>query len=532
MSSVRTQPIDVLSLYGFLASLNRHRKKLIATFLIGAALSTAYVMVRGRDYSSSAKIFVRVGRETVSVDPTAEASGQVISVTDTQEREIRSIVSILSNRDLLEQLVDELGVYTILDFQEPGEEVSQEDESEDKMDLADKIAVLRGQVRSALESIGLLEEIDDREIAVQIVRDSLSIEAGDSSSVIKISARAESPTLAQMIVTKLLDLHLAYHVQANSTPGSLPFFSEQTDRLVGELEETSEELMAIKNKYNVASIEAKKNSLETHLLTLSERQTQAIADLASTISTIDEIEKQLSQESEMIPSAEMVGMTNSVKDVMRQELYQLQILESELLSRLKPTHPKLIDIRQQIEKARAVFDNEEQQVQTTNSTNVVHQQLRMSLMVERSKKAANEAMIDAIDKEVAELQINIANANQAELQLFALQRKVDLLDANYRRYVENLEQARIQKELEGQRISNVNIVQKPSYVNYPVGPSNLIILILGLIASFSAACAVAVMAEALTPMTPRTIRRSEPILVRTESANASENELSLETVEA
>jgi uncharacterized protein involved in exopolysaccharide biosynthesis len=358
---------------------------------------------------------------------------------------------------------------------------------------------VRGLVKATLVTCGVLEHIPDREQAIQSVRDSLSVEAGDSSSVIKITAVAESPKLAQMIVSRVVDLHLAYHLQANSSPGSLTFFDTQTERLRTELARASNELAALKNENGLASLEAKKESLETQMLSLNENLSQATADLAAASSTVSELQQQLAGEAELVPSAETVGMAGSVKSAMREELYRLQILESELHAKLKGTHPKIAEIRDQIDQARSVFEQEEQQVQTTNSTNAVHQQLRINLLVELGNRAAFESRIEALESERNKLKQEIIRVNDGEVKLAGLQRQVDLLDTNYRRYVDNLEQVRIHKELESQQISNVNVVQQPSYVESPVGPGNLVILMLGLIASAACACSVALLSELASP---------------------------------
>jgi uncharacterized protein involved in exopolysaccharide biosynthesis len=137
--------VDVFSLPGFLQALLRHRKKVLFTFLILVALTVLFVVSREREYASSAQLFVRIGRETVSVDPTAEAAGRLISVTDTQEREIRSIVSVLGNRDLLEQVVDDLGPTTILE------------ESKEPSALKKVIKPIRESIKSTLVTSGILE---------------------------------------------------------------------------------------------------------------------------------------------------------------------------------------------------------------------------------------------------------------------------------------------------------------------------------------------------------------------------------------
>jgi uncharacterized protein involved in exopolysaccharide biosynthesis len=326
----------------------------------------------------------------------------------------------------------------------------------------------------------------------------------------------------------LVDLHLSYHLQANSTPGSLPFFGSQSELLLAELEAASEELTELKNSNSVASMEAKKQSLESQMQSLQEQLSQATTGLAAATTTVATLKQQLAGEAEFIPASETVGMANSVNAGMRQELYRLQILESELLAKTKENHPRITQIRDQIEKARLVFDEEEPQVQTTTSTNDVYQQIRISLLAEQGKQAALEAQIRALESEQEKLKDEIKRVNDGELKLVSLQRQVDLLDANYRRYVESLEQVRINKELENQRISNVNLVQKPSFVDYPIGPSNFLVLVLGLTASLCTACGVAVLCELSLPR--EVVVRRTARLHRQATQSAVEPEL--ESVEA
>ena len=72
--------------------------------------------------------------------------------------------------------------------------------------------------------------------------------------------------------------------------------------------------------------------------------------------------------------------------------------------------------------------------------------------------------------------------NENELRLAALQRDVDLLETDYRKYSANLEQARIDQQLEAQRMSNISIAQPASFEPRPVRPRTMLNLLLGLCA--------------------------------------------------
>ena len=79
-----------------------------ATFLIlitGAGIAT---LVCPRTYQSEARIYVRLGRETVHLDPTA-TTGQTVQLADSREREIFSVLELLRSRALFEKVVDQLG---------------------------------------------------------------------------------------------------------------------------------------------------------------------------------------------------------------------------------------------------------------------------------------------------------------------------------------------------------------------------------------------------------------------------------------
>ena len=69
-------------------------------------------------YLSEAKLFVRLGRESVTLDPTA-TTGQSVAVDTTREAEITSVLDVLEGRIVLEKVVDALGPDVVLDRPAP-----------------------------------------------------------------------------------------------------------------------------------------------------------------------------------------------------------------------------------------------------------------------------------------------------------------------------------------------------------------------------------------------------------------------------
>ncbi|HND53432.1 MAG TPA: hypothetical protein PLV92_13575, partial [Pirellulaceae bacterium] len=67
-----------------------------------------------KTYQSQAKLYIRPGRESVGLDPTATL-GQTLHIADSREREINSVLELLKTYSLFEKVVDRLGVDTVLE---------------------------------------------------------------------------------------------------------------------------------------------------------------------------------------------------------------------------------------------------------------------------------------------------------------------------------------------------------------------------------------------------------------------------------
>src|SRR4030042_6257648 len=91
----------------------RHKWKIILFFLFAVITATFYTLISPDIYQSQTKILVRVGRESVTLDPTA-TTGPVISLGQQRENEIKSDLEILNSQDLVEKVVDAMGPATFL----------------------------------------------------------------------------------------------------------------------------------------------------------------------------------------------------------------------------------------------------------------------------------------------------------------------------------------------------------------------------------------------------------------------------------
>lgn len=91
----------------------RFKWRAVTVFLTFIALVVLSLIVLPRSYISESRLFVKTGRESVTLDPTA-TNGQNVTVNESREGEVRSLEDVLRSRVLLEQVVDDLGEETVL----------------------------------------------------------------------------------------------------------------------------------------------------------------------------------------------------------------------------------------------------------------------------------------------------------------------------------------------------------------------------------------------------------------------------------
>ena len=104
--------MNQLTVLQLLGVLNRHRFKAFIVWFLVMLVFLAAFLVWPRKYSSEGKVYVQLGRIATEISPTT--GSQSISVQDTRESEVLSVVEIIRSRGVTEAVVDEVGAKRIL----------------------------------------------------------------------------------------------------------------------------------------------------------------------------------------------------------------------------------------------------------------------------------------------------------------------------------------------------------------------------------------------------------------------------------
>jgi polysaccharide biosynthesis protein PslE len=474
-----------LTLRDFTQIFFRHKKKILAWSFSVVGLSLVAILILPRKYTSEAKLFVRLGRESVTLDPTA-TTGQIVQVQETRDNQINSTRDMLTSRALLERVVEKIGAKTILHG------------PQQQAQGATPARSLVGDLMSAVGLATFSSPVSPEEKAVAKLSKSLAVKVGRNTSVIDFSCEAGNALLAQQILQAFLDAFHEQHLAANRTAGSLEFFTAQAARLKTQLDAAVASLRDAKNESGIVSLPAQQKALQDQLIQLETASLAAEASLASSEASIVVLRKSLAEVPQQLPTQQTAGFPNVAADSLQQEYFKLRLVLHDLESRLGDDHRKVIDARTQVRQSEAMLNAiAPERTQSTVGLHPSRQALDLDLRREETLAASLSAKSGALKDQIAVLQRRSRDLNEHEVRIADLERQVIIAETSYRSYMDHLEQVRIGDALEVDRISNVNVVQPPSLVQTPVSPKSTLILGAGLLVAVFGAFGLALGSEYL-----------------------------------
>ena len=448
----------------------RHKGKVLLWTGFVAVLCVGAILFLPRKYESEAKLFLKLGRESVTLDPSA-TTGTTIQVQESRENQINSTGDMLKSRALLERVVEKVGPKLILEG--PAGAAAPAGPP-----ATGFVAVVSGVVNH-FPSIRVFPPVSPTEAAVSKLSDSIYTTVARNSSVINVGCTAKTPRLAQQIMQAFLDAYQEQHRAANHTSGSLEFFNTQTAQLKQQLDVAIGKLRDAKNQSGIIAMSVEQQALQTQRTQIEAAALAADSTLSATEASLARLRESLKELPEQITTQQITG-PNTAADGMRQELFKLQISLRELEVKLGEAHPLVQTKREQAQQSEAILNTQApERTQRTTGINTSRQTLDLDLRRAEASAASLRAKTGTLNAQYAALQQRMRALNEHEVRISELSRQKAIAEVSYRTYVEHLEQARIGEALEASRISNVNVVQPPSLVEQPISPKPLSIIGLG-----------------------------------------------------
>ncbi|MBN2475167.1 MAG: hypothetical protein JXB62_11200 [Pirellulales bacterium] len=480
-------------------ALARHKKKACLVFLLAMGTAAAAAAWLPRTYRSEGKLLVRLGRENATLDTTVSPGQEpVVALPMSRENEINSLVEVLRSRATVEKVVDALDPDAIL-----------------------------GLPPSSRESVSAPSR---RERAVLCVQQRLSVVPVRRSTIIDIICEGPSPQWAHAVVDKLIELYQAEHIRLSRPAGSLEFFAQQTARLREELFSREAELRDLKSATGITSPDDQRKALVDRISLLQAELAEAAAGVPVSQAKLEQLHSQLNALPENQVASSTAGHGNQATDLMREELYRLQLSREEAAAEYTDHHPVMQQIEQQLAAAQEIVDRQQPtRTQTTTITNPLYEDTRMSLLEEESTLVSLQAKATALQTQLADARGDLEVFNQDELRIVQVERDVELARANYRAYASSVERARVDHALAVQQMSNISVVQSATLESRPIRPQKALLLVCGLLSGLLGALGVALAADSLDRRfyTPEDVERGLDLSVLGSVPHVREGKLKL-----
>ena len=442
-----TNPLNILF---------KHKFKFLFVFLATLTTVTIGTFMLEPIYEARATLLVKPGREFAY---TPEVGDGRVSLPFRYEEIINSEIRILTSSDLLEKVVNGIGI----------------DELYPSLLQA---GVNYSEAKPTQEASGA---IDPTKLAVLQFQGNLSVSGISKSNLIDIGFQHQDPQIAAKAVDHLVDLFKEKHLEVFSSTKS-PFFENQLALYQKKLQESERNLEAFKQKNQIVSYEDQKRLLlrqRMELDSVMKASTNKLKELENKYSYL--VDQLTSIPEDISLYKETTVQNDSLIDRGRTKLLELELKEKELLQQFDESVPLVVNVREQIHLVKEFLAKQENQLKETVRTgkNQLYQEIE-------SQKIAVEAELNSLkvknkenEAQIKQLDVKMATLKGFERKLKNLIRDKATAERNYQAYLGRYEEAKISEEMDRQKLTNISVIQAATVPLFPIRPRKKLNVMLG-----------------------------------------------------
>lgn len=444
-----------------------------------AVVATLVVVLLGAfllptSYESSSRLLIKPGRETSTL-PIEMADRQAIVMPGAMRDPILDEERMLTGRPISRQVAERY-LEQLANAPKP-----------DGFFAAIKYGVATVAngavefVRGFLQLIGLSEKQTPVDRLAAKLEKNFSVTHASGSSVMEISFRWNDPVVAQAVVQSWVELYMQERTRALGRKSLYDFYVTQSEASEGQILTFKQQLANKLNELGAVSI-------EEHLQDLAERINQLRNDrfytsrlISSTEGSLETLAQQIQGLPKEISTVRELSLNPVHQNLMRM-LNEKRAERQDLLRTFTKNAPPVKSIDENILYLEQMVKEEASTVQASQNLapNPIAERLRSNLMDQQADLARLKAQLVRQDGHLEKLEQDRAKALAAEPEVARLQRALTAAEKNFALYNESLEKARIDRELDDSRISNIAIIEQATLNPSRVFPKSLLMIFLAL----------------------------------------------------
>lgn len=456
------QEKNPITIRDYLTIFFKHRITILITFVSILFLSFAagffFYIPR---YEARSLLLVKYGWENFTPDLTSSSDKTRILTVNTGEI-VQSEVQILRSRDQIERVVNYLKPETIYPS------LAQRPE---------------GGLSNAEAAIIFME----RDLAVTTAK----------GNIIEVSMRGRYGEGITAAVNQLVNFYIEKRSDIFKDPRSAIFLQQKVDEFSQKTANAEQALKVFRDKSQIISFDDQRKLLLAQQAHLVQEFQSTESRIRETTERIAEYEKQLTIVPEKISDATGSGLALRITGT-EAKLLDLQLQEQTLLTRYKEDNRLIQGVREQIRLTKDYLEKQS----TLKPAEVINPIWRGIQTVSLSSQAELKALKikeNKIRQQMTELEGNMAVFEGLEQKHSALMNEVTSNQDKLNSYRQRLEEARIQDELQRQKMTSVSVLERAAIPLAPVNPLRITILIPAVLAAaFIGSLALAYLLEMLS----------------------------------
>lgn len=449
MTTRSSTPVDDGNAFGQLSmrdllTIVFKRRVLVLSVAISIPVAVVAVsLLLPRTYEVTATLVVNRARAEMPLAPTD--STQFV-VNQLSEQDLNSEIEVLKSREMIEDVLQVLGV----------------DES-----LRPESSGIRSIVGSVRESLGG-QRLSSFDALIVDLQEEIRINTVRRSNAIRITYQSEDPEWAAQVVETLTARYLERRTERFQSPQTVSFFKEQmldAERRLVESEDALERyvdgtsITMVNGPEGVDSLAAQKGLVMGRLASLKGVLGDAMVAYESQLREVTSLSEQLLQEPERLASSSRTNQGAAGEEIER-ALAALELERDALLQDFKPDSRHVRDIETQIGMAenRLAQAKGEFNVDGTEP-NPVYLQLKGDLLRAETELAGTLASIAPLQAQVSGYQKELDDLNEKAFGLDGLRRESQAAEQDYLLYRKKHEEARASAAMDQENFINVTIAQ-------------------------------------------------------------------------
>jgi len=436
----------------------RHRVKFMAVLAACLWLAGAYCLIATPKYQSEASLLVRFGSGQPAGGEPGTSSPAITAAQQERREIVNSQIRFLHSRDLLAAVVKIIGV-NVLYPDLTADTASIEDTAMDRLDR------------------------------------NLGTEAGKDSDVIELWLQNPNPAVAARTLQAIIDEFQKRQSQVYQSQ-QLGFLQNQLEQARAQLATSRTAVENFKVATGIASLDEERSLMLRQRSDVRQKLVDQVSKQQEAEQRYTKIEDALKQLPAEIKLSDEADRFKPVDDA-RERLSELRTREHELSINYRDDSSPVMNLQKQIQFSEGELArlSKESVARIRTGPNPVYQMLQEdALKAAGDESAASgarkplEAELDRLDARLAELNEKTGKLNELELQ-----QQVD--EDNFRGYLQGVEQARLNNDLNREGITSVAIVQSPTIPSQPTKPDVPLIMAVAFLIGLAAGIAVTFIAE-------------------------------------